>query len=180
MVNVLEMKIVITGGPCSGKTTVIKYLEKEGFKVLHEVPRELINEYKKIGKSPLDEFHQFQYDILKHTLKRNKKIIEGEITFLDIDIPEGIAYFKVRGIEPPEWLTSAIKKHAKYHKVIFLEQAPFFEEDGIRLENKESSKRISKLIEETYRELGYEVYKVPFMELKERIKTIKKICGINP
>ncbi len=47
------------------------------------------------------------------------------------------------------------------------------------MENEETSKKISKIIEETYRELGYEVHKIPFIELKERIKIIKKICGIN-
>ncbi|MCD6575785.1 MAG: ATP-binding protein [Nanoarchaeota archaeon] len=179
MVNVLQMKIVITGGPCSGKTTVIKHLEKEGYKVLHEVPREVILEYKKLGKDHSKNVHDFQYDVLKRTIERNKMIKEGELTFLDIDIPEGVAYFKIRGMKPPEWLISAIKEHAKYHKVILLEQAPFFEKDGVRVENEETSKKISKIIEKTYRELGYEIYKVPFMELRERVKVIKKICGLN-
>ncbi len=100
MVNYLLMKIVITGGPCSGKTTTIKHLEEEGHKVLHEVPRQILIDYQKNRKRHPKDFHKFQYEILIRTLERNKQIKKGELTFLDIDIPESIAYFKVRGLNP--------------------------------------------------------------------------------
>ena len=172
------MKIVITGSSCSGKTTVIKTLEREGFKVLHEIPRQLIKKYKKEGINPTTNIHKFQYEILKLTLERNKNIRDDEITFLDIDIPEGVAYFKARNMQPPEWLTSAIEKHAIYDKVIFLEQAPFFENDNVRLEDHKTSKKIGEIIEKTYEKLNYKVHKIPFIKLDERIKIIKRICGL--
>ncbi|MBL4795729.1 MAG: AAA family ATPase, partial [Pseudomonadales bacterium] len=36
------MNIVITGGPCSGKTTLINALEKKGIHVIHEVAIKVI------------------------------------------------------------------------------------------------------------------------------------------
>ena len=98
--------------------------------------------------------------------------------FLDIDIPEGIAYFIANGQEPPEWLLKAAKQ-AKYNKVILLEQNPNHENDEVRVEDKQKALEISKIIENLYKELGYEVHKVPFVELNKRVQIVKKICGIK-
>ncbi len=173
------MKIVITGGPCSGKTTLIRYLERQGYKVLHEVPRQIIREYKQKGIDHSQKRNEFQFNVLKRTIERNKKIKDGEIVFLDVDIPEGIAYFKANGEEPPNWLLKAAKEHAKYHKVILLEQIPFHRKDDIRIEDAKTALKISKIIEELYNELGYEVHKIPFMHVKKRAEIIKKICNIK-
>ena len=41
------MKIVITGGPGTGKTSIINKLEDIGHTVFHESSREIIQKYKK-------------------------------------------------------------------------------------------------------------------------------------
>ena len=43
------MKVVITGGPGTGKTSIIKKLENIGHCVFHESSREIIKKYNKIG-----------------------------------------------------------------------------------------------------------------------------------
>ena len=42
-------RIVITGGPGSGKTTLINHIEQLGYPTMHEVSREIINEARKEG-----------------------------------------------------------------------------------------------------------------------------------
>jgi len=48
-------KVAIIGGPCSGKTTVIKELEKQGFNVIHETARNLIEEQRRLDTDMLPE-----------------------------------------------------------------------------------------------------------------------------
>ena len=47
------MKIVITGGPGTGKTSIINKLESLGHHVFHESSREIIRKYKKLGHDQL-------------------------------------------------------------------------------------------------------------------------------
>ena len=47
------MKIVITGGPGTGKTSIINKLEDIGHTVFHESSREIIQKYKKLGHNQL-------------------------------------------------------------------------------------------------------------------------------
>ena len=47
------MRIIITGGPGTGKTLIIKELKKKGFHVYPEVSREIINEYRDSGHKQL-------------------------------------------------------------------------------------------------------------------------------
>lgn len=54
-------KIVLTGGPCCGKTTLIEELNKRGYPVLHETAREVLNE----GKLGLQRYDEFQIEIIQ-------------------------------------------------------------------------------------------------------------------
>ena len=47
------MKIVITGGPGTGKTSIINKLKDIGHTVFHESSREIIQKYKKLGHNQL-------------------------------------------------------------------------------------------------------------------------------
>ncbi|MFH1802393.1 MAG: ATP-binding protein [archaeon] len=137
--------IVISGGPCSGKSTLISELKMRGFEVREEVAREVIS---KEGGSFL-ELEE------KIALEQARREIEAEGTvFFDRSLVDVIAYCKL--------------KLSKYHKVFFLDRLPF-EDDGLRIEKNEAEAEAAhKMLEETYRELGFEIEKVPAMPLKER------------
>ncbi len=63
-------KIVITGGPGTGKTSVIEGLEEHGYFCLHEVSREIIREAQKKGIDQL---------FLKDPLLFSELLLEGRI-----------------------------------------------------------------------------------------------------
>ncbi len=59
---------VITGAPCSGKTTVIRDLERRGFRVVHETARAWIEEELQKGRT----MAEIRRDPLQKTEDRGK------------------------------------------------------------------------------------------------------------
>ncbi len=169
------MKVVLIGGPCTGKTTTIIELEKRGHKVIHEAAREIIAE--EIKKNPefksWETLHDFQIKILNKQLQQLKDA-SNELTFFDHGIPSGIAFFEVNGFPPPELLIEASKNN-RYDKVLVLETLDKYETDSERKETKEKAEEIHEKLKKVYKQLNYELIEIPSFPLKERIELIEKI-----
>lgn len=164
---------VITGAPSSGKTTIIKLLEKKGYKVLYETARTYIDKELKKGKTIREirrDEADFQRRIVALKIQYEKKLNPKEITFLDRAIPDTIAYYELIGLPKDKSLEKAVEK-SSYKKVFLFEQLEF-EKDYARTEPKEKADRLQKLLEKTYRNLPLPVIKVPKMTVEKRLKFI--------
>jgi len=163
---------VITGGPCSGKTTIINELSKLGFYTVPEVARLLIDREKGNGKS-LEEIRgdelDFQVKVLKLKVEIESKMPKDKVIFFDRAIPDSIAYYEILGIESKQ--LKEFCKEKRYRKIFFLEQLPF-KKDYARVEDGKGASKLSNLLLDTYLELGYEVIMVPVMSVEERVKFV--------
>lgn len=163
---------VITGAPCSGKTSVISRLEQLGYKVIHETARAYINEELDKGRT-LDEIKadmsMFEHNIFYRKIELESLLPEKAIIFLDRAIPDSVAYFRFAGIDPkePEEKSAGIR-----YRKIFLFERLRIKHDEVRNENEGDSILIDRLIEETYRTLGYEIIRVPVLPLERRVDFI--------
>lgn len=164
---------VLTGAPSSGKTTIAKLLEKDGYDVLYEVARIYIDQEFKKGKT-IQEIRKneanFQRKILKLKINYEKKLNPKKITFLDRAIPDSIAYNELLKLSQDTYLNKIIQKSS--YKKIFIFERLDFEKDYARIESEESVKKLEKLIEEAYRKLPFPIVKVPKMSVKKRLKFI--------
>ena len=163
---------VITGAPCSGKTTVIRKLEKLGYRVVHEVARAYIDDQMNRGKS-LDQIKadvlSFERHILDEKIKIESSLPEKATIFLDRAVPDSIAYFKLEGLDPTEPIE---KSHAaRYQKIFFFERL-LFEKDAVRSENDMMAARLDRLLKESYQMLGYEIIQVPMTPVEKRVDFI--------
>ena len=163
---------VITGGPCSGKTTLIKELSKLGFITCPEAARILIDKGIRSGKS-VEEIRGdeagFQRKVLKMKLEKERKMPKDKIVFFDRAIPDSIAYYQIYGLDPKEALKFCSKK--RYEKIFFLKQLSFYK-DYARVEDGKTIKRLNNLLKKSYKDLGYKVIDIPVMSVKERIRKI--------
>jgi len=163
---------VITGAPCSGKTSVIYMIEQLGYRVVHETARAYINEGLEKGKT-LDEIKEdvfiFESSIFYRKIKIEAALPEKAIIFLDRAIPDSIAYFRFAGLDPKE--PEEMSNGTRYRK-IFLFDRLRIKQDEVRNENEEDSILIDRIIEETYIDLGYEITRVPVLPLKRRVDFI--------
>lgn len=165
---------VITGGPSSGKTTLIKELSKLGFITCPETARILIDKGIRGGKSVKEirgDEAGFQRKVLKMKLEKEKKMPKDKIVFFDRAIPDSIAYYQICGLDPKEVLKFCPRK--RYKKVFFLEQL-CFDRDYARTENRKTIQKLNHLLKESYKNLGYKAIPIPSISARDRIKKILK------
>ncbi|MBW1740017.1 MAG: ATP-binding protein [Deltaproteobacteria bacterium] len=163
---------VLTGAPSSGKTTLLKELEKFGYRVIHEVARGYIEMQMAQGRT-LDEIRadkkSFENWILNAKIAIEAALPKDETIILDRAIPDSIAYFEVAGLD----VKRAIEKSPRhrYKKVFLLDQLPY-QVDHVRIEDRETATRLDRSLEQGYKMLGYDVIRIPAMSVKERTKII--------
>jgi predicted ATPase len=161
----MQNKIVITGGPGTGKSTLIDELIKRGYNCLEEISRDITEMARRNGIEQL---------FLKNPMLFSEMLLEGrenqykmanninaDIIFFDRGIPDVHAYMNYISIDyPPIY----IEKSMKYrYNTIFI--TPPWQEiyitDAVRYENFEQSLAIFNHLKRTYEKLNYQLIEVP-------------------
>lgn len=162
------MRIVITGGPSVGKTTIVQTLEQRGYRVVHEIATELIKEGKVL---PWVDRTKFQAEVLRRQLEAESSLLEfDKVTFLDRGAFDGEAYYRVDNLPVPP--TFSMVDSSQYDLAFLVEPLPFFDANEVRREDLEFTEKISIMIERCYTDRNIKVLKVPFMAPKERVNYI--------
>lgn len=169
-------KFVLSGGPCSGKTTLVNFFKSKGYDVINEVAREvLFNEKTSTGEISLDkkDFLLRQFFICSLQLEKEKTYNpEKDFVFLDRGFLDGIAYLRLKSLKSE--ILEFYAKHYEYDKIFLLDRFPF-ESDSERIEASESeAEKIQNELLNVYSEFGYTPIKVPIMPIKERAEFILK------
>lgn len=168
----MQQKIVITGGPGTGKSTIIEELTQLNYTCMPEISRDITLNAKKNGidqlflKNPL-LFSQLllngrENQFLEATLK-DKKII-----FFDRGIPDVHGYMNYLGVTYPKNYIEKSMLH-RYSNVFMM---PPWEEiyttDNERYESYEQSLAIYNHLKKTYLQLNYDIVEVPIGNVQER------------
>lgn len=159
---------IITGAPCSGKTTVINILEQLGYPVVHEAARKFIEKAIAAGALPDDirrDPFAFQNGILEAKLQIERRLSEEDTVFIDRGIPDSIAYFRLSGLDPKTPVAHAHR--VRYRRIFFFERLPLVS-DAVRNEPPETVARIEILLLAAYRMLGYSIIQVPVLPMAAR------------
>ncbi len=168
---------VVTGGPRSGKTSTLDYVARKGFLVVPETARVLIDYEMSRGKT-LGEIREdeagFQRRVLKMKIEVEKNVPRDRIVFFDRAIPDSIPYLQVCGVDVRDEVKLILGNEKRYQKVFLLDQLPRYTKDYAVTEDEPKAKLLSKLLKETYEELGYDVVDVPVMSVMERDEFILK------
>ena len=169
--------VVVTGAPMSGKTTAIKALnlpyEMEVARVYIE--RELANGRTKF-EIRADE-GEFQLSLLRAKLSLEARRKKDCLCIFDRGIPDTITYLRATELDPSPILKTCL--HVRYAMVLHFDLIPLddiastIEKDEVRTEDPEKRLLLDEYLQRDYRALGYDIVKVPFMPLKERVSFIK-------
>jgi predicted ATPase len=176
------MKIVFTGGPCSGKSTCLNYF-KEKYNCYEEIAAKII--LKNLNKNndilPWIKPFEFQLEVFKEQSKLEEKINKEnhKIHILDRALYDNLAYLKHHKIEYKKPFNELINKKQIYDLVFIFEPLNFSEINEFRKEEKEEQIEIHNHIIETYKKYQIDnIYFVPLDSIENRINYIKKILNL--
>lgn len=183
-------KIVITGGPSTGKTSVIQSLEKMGLTCLHEVIRNMTLEEKE--QAGLESFTinpivsvqdpiQFNTKLLQQRIAQHQSIegMDQNIVFFDRGIPDVLAYMDCFGQKYDDTFTKACQTF-RYDMVLMMPPWPEIHMvDNARFESYEESLRIHKCLTSTYEHFGYDLYTVPKVPVEERKNHVLNLLNLG-
>ncbi|MBT8263330.1 MAG: ATP-binding protein [Bacteroidia bacterium] len=177
-------RIVITGGPGSGKTTLVKKLEGQGFACMHEISRQITKEAKEQGVDQL---------FLENPLLFSEKLLEGrleqfkqaeafqkEILFYDRGMPDVTSYMDYLGIDYPDHYRETCSNYI-YDAVFVLPPWPdIYIQDNERYESYDEAEKIFTHLVKGYTSYNYNVHEVPTGDVAYRIEYIlKHLIGLH-
>jgi predicted ATPase len=168
----MQTKIVITGGPGTGKSTVIKELVERNFMCMPEISREITQNARQNGTEQL---------FLTKPLLFSELLLEGRVNqyieaekknsamvFFDRGIPDVHAYMNYISVDYPKTYINTSNFYR--YNYIFL-MAPWEEiyiTDNERYENFEQALAIHNHLEKAYIALNYSIIAVPTGTIEER------------
>lgn len=172
-------KIVITGGPGTGKTSIINELLHRDYVCLEEISRQVTLDAQQQGIDQLflTDPLLFSDMLLKgrtHQFNEADKSL-NEIVFLDRGIPDIVAYMDYLNTSYPKRFINACKNH-KYNHVFILEPwQEIYVSDNERYENFDQAVKIHHQLVDTYSTYGYDLHDVPFDTVEKRTDYILNI-----
>lgn len=177
-------RIVITGGPGSGKTTLIEALAEAGFATAPEAGRSIIRDQQAIGglALPFADRLAFAEAMLAWEMRSHREATGRGIVFFDRGVPDVIGYLRVCGLDIPAHLQKAAELF-RYEAEVFI--APPWPEiyrgDAERRQDHDEAVRTYEAMIATYGGLGYRLIPLPLAPVPERLRFVLGKTGVlNP
>ncbi|MCG7623997.1 AAA family ATPase [Epibacterium sp. Ofav1-8] len=169
---------VVTGGPGTGKTSLITELACRGFHTVPESGRTIIREEMASGGDALPWADRTAYAerLLERDLRTYSaaRALSGP-TIFDRGIPDTLGYLKLCGLPVPPHVAAAAKA-AHYNRRVFL--APFWDEiftqDSERKQTRAEAEATCAVLRETYTALGYKITELPCTDIVTRADFVCK------
>ncbi|KVD18590.1 AAA family ATPase [Burkholderia ubonensis] len=167
---------VVTGGPGSGKSTLIDALERAGFARSQEAGRGVIQDQVAVDGPALpwrdrSAFAELMlgWEMRSHHLARQAR---GPV-FFDRGVPDVIGYLCLSGLAVPAHAEAAARRF-RYHRRVFI--APpwpdIYTQDAERRQDFAEAVRTYDAMVECYASYGYRLIELPRASVKARVRFV--------
>lgn len=165
---------ILTGGPGSGKSSIIERLKQRGYLHVEEVGRQIIKEQLAIGGDALHwgDRVKFRDLMLSRSIADFLQIEESEKpVFFDRGIPEliGYSYLIKEPVSDELWHAA---KQFRYNPHVFI--APpwqeIYQKDTERMQDFQEAIETYTCVQKSYLECGYTVIELPKVDVDARVQ----------
>ena len=167
-------RIVLTGGPGTGKTSILLKLQELGHACFEEISREIIKEEMAKGTDilPWENLDAFSEKVINGRIEHFYAAKSGK-AFYDRSIIDTIAYLHLdKAPVPPVW--DKLAKNLHYNTKVFITPPwrEIFITDSERKETFQQLLDVHQIMMDSYKEYGYELIEIPKMSIEERTQFI--------
>lgn len=182
MTESTERLFVVTGGPGSGKSTLIEALERAGFARSIEAGRGVIQDQVTIGGRALPWCDPSAFAELMLCWEMRSYHMAHERAgpfFFDRGVPDVVGYLRLLGLPVPKHMEKAAEVF-RYDRRVFI--APpwpeIFGQDRERKQSLDEAVRTYEAMVATYGGYGYELLELPRAPVEERVRFVIENTGI--
>ena len=169
----INKKVVITGGPGTGKTSVIKKLVDNGYQCYKEGSRDIILKGNTFESNPLIFSKSLYKARAGYYINSQKKEYNRNTVFFDRGIHDILAYLRYINKNNNYW--EKLILNYQYHTVsVFPPWEEIYTTDNERHENFKESKEINSEIIKVYKESNSDIIEIPKMSIDKRVNFIIK------
>jgi predicted ATPase len=167
---------IISGGPGSGKSSIIERLAARGFTTVGEAGRAILREQAESGGNATHTGDAAAFgDLMRERgiadFRRMRKA--DEPVFFDRGIAELVGYWRLIGLPVPPRVAAAAEEY-RSNPLVFL--APpwreIYRQDAERKQDWDEAVRTFELIREAYFEAGYRAIELPLDSVARRVSFI--------
>ncbi|MBN8580633.1 MAG: ATP-binding protein [Anaerolineae bacterium] len=172
--------ITLTGAPGSGKSTICQILKEQGYTIVPEMSRMLIEQALKKGFS-INEImsnpESLTNAVLMGNLDRTKRFAPDTVLIWDTGIFDSAAFYQVSGVNYNNRMDFLTKY--RYKGVILLEMIyqNKLAEDIARPQTNKLRRSIDLALRKTYDEAGYLLTTIPVMDINSRVKRVQSVIN---
>jgi predicted ATPase len=172
---------VITGGPGSGKSTLVEALAGAGIRTMAEAGRAIIQDQVAIGGEalPWSDRRAFAELMLSWEMRSYREAMRpGGTVIFDRGVADVLGYLRLTKLPIPLHVERAARMF-RYHPRVFI-APPWREIFGLDAERKQGFEEAQATYEamgETYSGLGYELVPLPLDSVEERVRFVLGAIG---
>jgi predicted ATPase len=174
-------RYILTGAPGAGKTTILRALEAMGCAVVEEAATDVNGAMMAKGIAEPWRTAPFIDNIVELQQRREAAAVGDEHAFFDRSPVCTLALERYLERPPSEALAREIDRIGREgvydRRVFFIDNLGFIENTPIRRISFEDTLRFEAVHEAVYRELGYELVRVPPAEPARRAELILRCIG---
>jgi predicted ATPase len=176
MASESERFVVITGGPGSGKSTLIDHLQGMGYACSREAGRGIIQDQMAIGGSALPWSDRALYaELMLCWELRSYRMAAGLAApvFFDRGLPDIVGYLQLEGLPVPDHLQAAAQTFRYGRRVLIAPPWPeIYQQDSERKQSYAEAERTYESMMATYTTYGYELVPLPLASVAERARFV--------
>ena len=153
-------RVILTGGPGVGKTTVLDVLREDGYTIGEDAARSIIVERKEAGLSPRPEAEDFAEQILEREIAAYRSATYSPMFYERGIVDVAGSLYAMGAMNEPATM-QLIAKYPYEYVFLFPPWPDIYQMDEERDHTFEHSARVYGLTRDWYLQVGYDLGEVP-------------------